>query len=314
MKKTYTLHKVLAAMLLAIGSTLPAAAYNNVWVKAEAYPTGAGTVYVSNFPDEEDIDLAETSEFKRSTNAAPSTAFIWAEPAEGYLLAGYARDNGNNTYENGDDVQVKVRYDGYFTAVYDPTEYGNAGASSQAQAEAEAALEEMEEPTDHIYAVFTQGAVVRVAEGQEERGYVFTNKLYNKPGDKVMFSAFGDSNSDEGVKYYRFDHWTDANGENLGTNRFLTVTAQGMDIYYAHFVKTTKDDFKQNEGYQPFPEEEKEKEGDVNADGIVDVADISAIITAMADTESLLRQAADVNGDGVVDVADISAVITIMAK
>lgn len=52
--------------------------------------------------------------------------------------------------------------------------------------------------------------------------------------------------------------------------------------------------------------------GDVNGDGSVDVADISAIITMMAEgTES---DAADVNGDGSVDVADISAVITIMAN
>lgn len=51
--------------------------------------------------------------------------------------------------------------------------------------------------------------------------------------------------------------------------------------------------------------------GDVNADGSVDVADISAIISVMAGSAEY--EAADVNGDGSVDVADISAVITIMA-
>lgn len=252
MKRTYTLNKFLAAALFAIGSLLPAAAYNNVWVKADPYPTGAGTVYVSNFPDEEDVVLAETSEFKRSTNAAASTAYIWSEPAAGYLLAGYARDNGNNVYDNGEDQQVKVRYDGYFTAVYDPTEYGNAGASSQAEKEAQEALANMANPTDHIFAVFTQGAVARVADGQEGRGNVYASRLYTEVGEQVMFSAFGDSNSDEGTKYYRFDHWTDASGENLGTSRFLTVTVQGMDIYYAHFVKTTKEEYA-NEKYQEFP-------------------------------------------------------------
>ncbi len=56
--------------------------------------------------------------------------------------------------------------------------------------------------------------------------------------------------------------------------------------------------------------------GDVNGDGSVDVADISAIITFMANAtvrSSSAPGAADVNGDGFVDVADISAVITIMA-
>lgn len=53
-------------------------------------------------------------------------------------------------------------------------------------------------------------------------------------------------------------------------------------------------------------------EGDVNEDGAVDVADISAIISVMAGTDEYER--ADVNGDGAVDVADISTVISIMAE
>ena len=52
-------------------------------------------------------------------------------------------------------------------------------------------------------------------------------------------------------------------------------------------------------------------QGDVNGDGTVDVADISAIISVMAGTAEYA--AADVNEDGSVDVADISNVITIMA-
>ena len=51
--------------------------------------------------------------------------------------------------------------------------------------------------------------------------------------------------------------------------------------------------------------------GDVNGDGTVDVADISAIISQMAGAAEY--EGADVNDDGTVDVADISAVITIMA-
>ena len=51
--------------------------------------------------------------------------------------------------------------------------------------------------------------------------------------------------------------------------------------------------------------------GDTNGDGAVDVADISAVISAMA--EGNTDATFDVNGDGAVDVADISAIITIMA-
>ena len=53
--------------------------------------------------------------------------------------------------------------------------------------------------------------------------------------------------------------------------------------------------------------------GDVNGDGAVNVADISAIISVMAGEATEYAAAADVNSDGAVNVADISAVIDIMA-
>ena len=56
--------------------------------------------------------------------------------------------------------------------------------------------------------------------------------------------------------------------------------------------------------------------GDVNGDHVVDVADISSVISVMA-TSSILtpeEAVADVNADGVVDVADISSIISIMAN
>lgn len=66
-----------------------------------------------------------------------------------------------------------------------------------------------------------------------------------------------------------------------------------------------------------FAQKDNEKDddvivGDVNGDGAVDVADISAIINVMAGMANWPD--ADVNGDGTVDVADISRVIIIMAN
>ena len=53
---------------------------------------------------------------------------------------------------------------------------------------------------------------------------------------------------------------------------------------------------------------------DVNADGLVDVADIAAVIKAMTAPANLPGEAAaDVNGDGIVDVADIATVISALA-
>ncbi len=60
--------------------------------------------------------------------------------------------------------------------------------------------------------------------------------------------------------------------------------------------------------------EEPEVKGDVNGDKVVDVADISSILTVMAGDESKTsKEQADVNGDNTVDVADISTVLSIMA-
>ena len=57
-----------------------------------------------------------------------------------------------------------------------------------------------------------------------------------------------------------------------------------------------------------------DKKGDVNVDGVVNVADISAVISLMAGYGTgFTFERADVNGDGEVNVADISAIINIMA-
>ncbi len=53
--------------------------------------------------------------------------------------------------------------------------------------------------------------------------------------------------------------------------------------------------------------------GDVNGDGIVDVADIASVIDCMSGNGKVSKERADVNGDGRVDVADIAAIIDIMA-
>ena len=310
------------ALVLAVAAQSLANESQIIWVKAVAYPTGAGTVYV-DYGLEGEKTFEATSEFKRHSNGAISSAFIWSQPAEGWQLAGYVRDsNKNGEFDNdiSKDRQVKVNANGFFTAVYDPTVY-KGNSTSEADAAAEEAMQEMTSPTDLVFAVFTKGAIARAAVGQETHGKVYSSKLYTEAGDEVTFSAYGDSDSqDSGVKYYKFDHWTDADGNTVGIDRRLTVTVKGGDIYYAHFVETTSGEFKETEHdpnyYDPNDPEASKLKGDVNSDGTVDVADISAIINVMAGLNVLDTAAtdnADVNGDGQVDVADISAVINIMA-
>ena len=58
-----------------------------------------------------------------------------------------------------------------------------------------------------------------------------------------------------------------------------------------------------------------QKQGDVNGDNTIDVADIATVISVMAGNATLggVAHYADVNGDGTVDVADIAAIIDTMA-
>ena len=249
MKKNSTLKRMFALAVMLLGTMTSFANEEQViWVKAAAYPTGAGKVYV-DWSTEDEKQFDDTSEFKRHANMAISTAYVWAEPADGYLFAGFARDNGDKVFNNVDDKQIKVNADGLFTGVYDPTVYGDgASSSSEAYALAEEALGKMESPTDYIFAVFTQGAVCRRAVGQELWGNVYADKLYTQVGDQVTFSAWGDSEStSSGTIYRKFDHWTDADGNTVSTDREFTVTVKGMDIYYAVFVETTEQEYKETE-------------------------------------------------------------------
>lgn len=96
---------------------------------------------------------------------------------------------------------------------------------------------------------------------------------------------------------------------------FLQVSSQATNFMGNYEFETEdKNWISWNGGqYSDFHEATEEPlKGDVNGDGSIDVADISAIISQMAGT--VTYDMADVNEDGTVDVADISSVITIMAE
>jgi len=251
MKKNATFKKMIAAALLMVAGTqvsFAQGAYNNIWVKAFAVPAEGGTVYVDFFLDENEKQFGVTSEFKRSAFIAVDQAFILTKETDGFLLAGVARDvDKNGKYDAETDKQIHVWSNAYFDAVYDPTNYEVSGSSTASMALAEDALATMTQPTDQVLAVFTKGTVARRAIGQEAWGKVYSTKLENTVGDEVTFSAYGDSESKDKVRYFKFSHWTNAAGDTVSTEREMTVTATSMTVYYANFVETTQDEFKQTE-------------------------------------------------------------------
>lgn len=93
-----------------------------------------------------------------------------------------------------------------------------------------------------------------------------------------------------------------------GNNLTVYVPADGVyDLIFTYKEESTPAAKLMQDG-----KEVKGANGDVNGDGAVNVADISAIIDVMAGTA--VYPSADVNGDGAVNVADISTVIDIMAN
>ena len=89
------------------------------------------------------------------------------------------------------------------------------------------------------------------------------------------------------------------------------------DFVHLHVLKVNWNDNVRVTSAWLIPKPKASITGDVNGDGTVDVADISAIISVMAGAsvpDASASGTADVNGDGAVDVADVSAVITIMAS
>ena len=131
-------------------------------------------------------------------------------------------------------------------------------------------------------------------------------QFVHSKGDMVVpfanYLAFRDAHPDgEGTLYKIDDSVSPSDHIDVGTQFFIYLSTTGT----------------YGEVFQWLDElPEYSVKGDVNGDGAVDVADISAIISVMAAGDNVVETvvSADVNEDGVVDVADISYVITLMAE
>lgn len=164
-------------------------------------------------------------------------------------------------------------------------------------------IEESEEEAEPV-----QTTLATVATGANVCDLVtLTAKLvrevtYKEDGVTVSTTAYYLEDGDVKVKVAN-------NGKNLGKLadegvETITVTGIVNTNSDAYQVKLVKDAVNANAAIN----------ADVNGDGVVDVADISTILTVMAgDTSKVSAEQADVNGDGNVDVADISTVLSVMA-
>ena len=78
-----------------------------------------------------------------------------------------------------------------------------------------------------------------------------------------------------------------------------------VDAEYAHIDGGTS-----NPGY--FTAKNASKRGDINGDGVVNVADVTALIQIILNSTPVDHAVADLNNDNNVNVADVTALIQII--
>lgn len=159
-----------------------------------------------------------------------------------------------------------------------------------------------------------------------------TTQLHGEPGGYLHWDALGEVNFVGGDVWQNFEKELKIPAEADGMKSIafnMAEIKEACDYYIKDVVWMTKDRYetlidtegtknfyvKEGAGTAPYEfgnKPEPTVDGDVNGDGAIDVADISAVISQMAGTEAYEK--ADVNNDGAVDVADISNIITIMAE
>ena len=112
---------------------------------------------------------------------------------------------------------------------------------------------------------------------------------------------------------YVGEGWSTAavvNSKNMFDNCTSLVGGNGTTFDASH---TDKEYARIDKPGQPGYFTEKEsKRGDANLDGVVDIADVVAVLNAMAN--DLDAPQFKVNDDNVVDIADVVAVLNIMAQ
>lgn len=106
----------------------------------------------------------------------------------------------------------------------------------------------------------------------------------------------------------------------LNTGAVATITLVANSEFKSGEIIVRGTELAAPDGNQFYPADETSKvnggvspetKGDLNGDGVVDIADVNAVIDMILGLQSS-SDVADVNGDGAVDVADMNAIINII--
>ena len=103
-------------------------------------------------------------------------------------------------------------------------------------------------------------------------------------------------------------------GSTAGSHQTVDVTGVRQTVFFEVTTQTNKYQVRDvTDTYLPYLDDQTEP-GDVNGDGAVNIADVTALIDYLlsGDAELIDEAAADVNGDTLINIADAAALIDLL--
>ena len=163
---------------------------------------------------------------------------------------------------------------------------------------------------------------------------VHTYAKINVTGNKASVSGYVQRGSDN-VSKQGFKYWTDASGARGAgisiPSGAKTVEAEGrvMEVEltgllpnttysYVAFVTTTEGEtfYGKQLSFTTGEDPDATLLGDANGNGVVEIGDVTSVLTLMATPEAMGydAKAADANKNGVIEIGDVTTILTIMAS
>ena len=291
----------------------------------------AGSMSAADASNHSETDLSSTSKdangdpFATPMYAKPDSVKFWMRFTQAKAQASYPnaafnavitdgtyyQDPENKTYTNKVAVAAPNKADmtvGDWRLVSCPFDYASYAANG---AEAKAILLTVSTNATPGKGSYSNGVADSVYVDDLELVYAAGIKSISFKGQALDLATIQTTGielaADEAVSAADFEVVKE--GEDAKVTKLVEATADG----YVAVITAVSADLKTQVAYEINIKKPAAPvlKGDINGDGVLDVADASALIDMVLNSGTC-TEVADINGDGVLDVADVSALITLI--
>lgn len=291
----------------------------------------AGSMYAADASNHSETDLSSTSKdangdpFATPMYAKPDSVKFWMRFTQAKAQASYPnaafnavitdgtyyQDPEDKTYTNKVAVAAPNKADmtvGDWRLVSCPFDYASYAANG---AEAKAILLTVSTNATPGKGSFSNGVADSVYVDDLELVYAAGIKSISFKGQALDLATIQTTGielaADEAVSADDFEVVKE--GEDAKVTKLVEATADG----YVAVITAVSADLKTQVAYEINIKKPAAPvlKGDINGDGVLDVADASALIDMVLNSGTC-TEVADVNGDGALDVADVTELITLI--